>query len=99
MRIAVKAVKDAREREHLFNEHMRERDRKEKEQRRIEVKKRKVAFRSLLEATKAIKVLTSDTHVAMQTILRQYQRSLTILAVLLKHVLFSGGLPMAQGPK
>lgn len=54
----IQAIKDSREREQLFNDHMKERDRKEKEQRRAEVKKRKAAFRALLEATKSIKVGT-----------------------------------------
>ena len=50
------AVKDAREREQLFNEHMKERERKEKELRRAELKKKKAAFLALLESNKSIKV-------------------------------------------
>ena len=55
------AVKDAREREQLFNEHMKERERKEKEVRRAELKKKKAAFLALLESNKSIKVTPLTT--------------------------------------
>lgn len=52
----MQAITDNREREQLFNEHMKEREKKEKEARRAELKKKKAAFLSLLEANKSIKV-------------------------------------------
>lgn len=55
--MALQAIKDVREREQLFNDHMKERERKEKEVRRAELKKQKAAFRNLLESSKYIKVL------------------------------------------
>ena len=58
-RLTLQAIKDAREREQLFNDHMKEREAKEKEQKRAEQKKKKGAFRTLLEANKSIKVGTT----------------------------------------
>jgi hypothetical protein len=52
----VQAIKDHREREQLFNEHMKDREKKEKEARRAELKKKKSAFLALLEANRSIKV-------------------------------------------
>ena len=56
MSFLLQAIKEAREREQLFNEHMKERERKEKEHKKAELKKKKAAFKALLESNKSIRV-------------------------------------------
>lgn len=47
---------DNRTREELFNEHIKDRDKKEREARKAEKKRRCADFRALLERTSAVKV-------------------------------------------
>ena len=49
-----------REREELFNEAQKEKDKREREGRKAEKKRRAGAFRDLLEATSGIKVRLSE---------------------------------------
>ena len=55
--ILLQAIREPREREQLFNEHMKERERKDREHRRAELKKKKSAFKALLEANKGVRVI------------------------------------------
>jgi hypothetical protein len=50
---------DNRTREELFNEHMKDREKKDREARKAEKKRRCAEFRALLEKTTAIKVMVT----------------------------------------
>ena len=53
---ALQALSSDRDREELFLDHMKERDRKERESRKVEQKRRQAQFRVLLENSSFIKV-------------------------------------------